>query len=132
MDQDSNRMERRAAQRFELNMPLAVRFEGQTYPGFTQDLSARGIFFYSEANLPEGAVVELTFMMPSEITLGESMPVRCRGRILRAAAPRGSQRSGIAARLDSYEYLPVDRDEPISQFVRVSAAVAEGARPLPR
>ena len=46
------RLERRGAQRFEVNLPLAVRFEGRTVPGFTQDLSGRGIFFYAETNLP--------------------------------------------------------------------------------
>jgi hypothetical protein len=33
--------------------------------------------------LSEGAEIELTLKMPSEITLGESMRVRCRGRVLR-------------------------------------------------
>ena len=129
---DSNRLERRAGQRFELHLPLAVRFEGRTVSGFTQDLSARGIFFYSEASLPEGAAVEVTFTMPSEVTLGESMPVRCLGRVLRVAPPHGGQRNGIAVRLDSYEYLPAAVGEPLSQFLRISAAAADGPRPLPR
>ena len=132
MSADSNRLERRGAQRFELHVPLAVRFEGQAVPGFTQDLSAHGIFFYTEANLPEGVVVELTFTMPSEITLGESMPVRCLGRVLRVAVPQGGQRHGIAVRLDSYEYLPADAGEPLSQFMRISAATADAPRPQPR
>ena len=87
------------------------------------------MFFYSEAFLPEGAVVELTFTMPSEITLGESMPVRCRGRVLRASPAQGAQRNGVAVKLDSYEYLPTDESAPVSQFIRVSAAAAgTGAR----
>lgn len=128
-----NRLERRGAQRFEVHLPLAVHFEGGTVPGFTQDLSGRGIFFYTEAALREGAVVELTFTMPSEITLGESMPVRCRGRVLRAARPQGGQGNGVAVRLDSYEYLPADECTLICQFVRVSAASAgEGAHSITR
>ena len=75
-----HRLERRGAQRFEVHLPLAVHFEGRTVPGFIEDLSGRGIFFYAETTLPQGAVVELSFTMPSEITLGENMPVRCRGR----------------------------------------------------
>jgi PilZ domain len=123
MSTDSNRLERRGAQRFEVHLPLGVHFEGRTVPGFTQDLSGRGIFFYAETTIPEGAAVELTFTMPSEITLGENMPVRCRGRVLRASVSQAGQRTGIAVRLDSYEYLP---SEPITQFVRVSAASAAG------
>jgi hypothetical protein len=149
MSTEANRLERRVAQRFEVHqsLSLAVHFEGRTVPGFIQNLSGRGMFFYAEAMLAEGAVVELTFTMPSEITLAESMPVRCRGRVLRASAspvgrfqaghsptrqPPTGQRNGIAVQLDSYEYLPPD--EPIFQFVRVSATSAAGAAsgPAPR
>jgi hypothetical protein len=132
-----HRLERRGAQRFEVHLPLSVHFEGRTVPGFTQDLSGRGIFFYAETALPQGAVVELTFTMPSEITLTENMPVRCRGRVLRSSAAQArhsqdSQRSGIAVQLDSYEYLP--SGEPAAQFVRVSSASAAGGAsgPAPR
>jgi hypothetical protein len=123
-------LERRGAQRFEVHLPLSIHFDGRTVPGFTQDLSGRGVFFYAEAALPQGAVVELTFTMPSEITLTENMPVRCRGRVLRSSASQArhsqdSQRSGIAVQLDSYEYLP--SGEPVAQFVRVSSATAAGA-----
>jgi PilZ domain len=139
-DRIEQRIERRGAQRFEVHLPLSVKFEGRTAPGFTQTLSGRGIFFYSEIGLPEGAVVELTFSMPGEITLAESMPVRCRGRVLRASAQDGrsqtgrsqnGQRNGIAVQFDSYEYLPAD--EPVTQFVRVSSgsggAVSSGLAP---
>jgi hypothetical protein len=128
MSADPNRLEhcleRRGAQRFEAHQPLAVHFEGQTVPGFIQDLSGRGIFFYAETALPQGAVVELTFTMPSEITLGENMPVRCRGRVLRASAAPPGRRNGIAAQLSSYEYLP--SNESIAPFARVSAATDAG------
>lgn len=149
MNSDPNRLERRAAQRFEIHqsLSLGVHFEGRTVPGFIQNLSGRGIFFYAETTLPEGAVVELTFTMPSEITLAESMPVRGRGRVLRASAsPAGrfqaghsptvqaptGQQNGIAVQLDSYQYL--SSDEPIFQFVRVAAASAAGTAsgPAPR
>ncbi len=136
-DRVEHRLERRGAQRFEMNLPLAVHFDGRTVPGFTQDLTGRGIFFYAETALPEGAVVELTFTMPSEITLGENMPVRCRGRVLRASSSQADhsqagQRNGIAVQLDSYEYLP--SNEPHAQFVRVSSPGATGTTsgPHPR
>ena len=127
---ETNRLERRGAQRFEVNLPVAVHFDGQTAPAFTQDLSGRGMFFYTEAALAEGTIIHLTFTMPSEITLGENMPVRCRGRVLRAVPAREGQRNGIAAKLDSYEYLPAEQGDPISQFARVSAGFVP-QRPTP-
>lgn len=138
-------VERRAAQRFEVHLPLTVHYEGRAVPGFIQDLSGRGIFFFAEAALPEGAIVELTFNMPSEITLAENMPVRCRGRVLRSSAsPNGqassgqllgtqspsNQRTGIAVRFESYHYLPAD--EPIAPFVRVSANSSDVSGSIPR
>jgi hypothetical protein len=102
-------------------------------PAFTQNLSGRGIFFYAEAAIPEGGPIELVFAMPSEITLGESMPVRCRGRVLRAACPQSGQRNGFAVQLESYEYLPADEFLPIPHVVRVSVPSPEAVpRPVSR
>jgi len=127
------RVERRVGQRFLYLLPLSVRqcaasLEGV---GFTQDLSSRGVFFFTEAPLSEGAEVEITLQMPSEITLGESMRVRCRGRVLRVLKPvasipdscgttRAETKIGVAVRLDSYEYL-TESAEASSSFPRVSA-----------
>jgi len=132
-DTAPNRLERRSAQRFDVLLPLAVHFDGRMIPAFTQNLSGRGIFFYAEAAISERAVVELVFAMPSEVTLGESMPVRCRGRVLRSAPPQPGQRSGIAVQLESYEYLPADEFLPISHVVRVSVPPpGEVPRPVSR
>lgn len=132
-DTAPNRLERRSAQRFEVLLPLAVQFDGRTIPAFTQNLSGRGIFFYAEAAIPEGAVVELIFSMPSEVTLGECMPVRCRGRVLRITAPRAGQRNGIAVQLESYQYLPADECLPIPHVVRVTVpSPIDAARPVSR
>jgi hypothetical protein len=132
-DTAPNRLERRSAQRFEVLLPLAVHFDGRMVPAFTQNLSGRGIFFYSEAAILEGAIVELVFAMPSEVTLGENMPVRCRGRVLRSAPPQPGQRQGIAVQLESYEYLPADEFLPISHVARVSVPSASGIpRPVSR
>jgi hypothetical protein len=125
MNTDSNRLERRGAQRFEVHLPLAICFDGKTVPGFTQDLSGRGIFFFAETAIPEGAVVELTFAMPSEITLAGNMPVRCTGRVLRSSLPQSGQRSGIAVQIDAYEYL--GSDEAITPFVRSASASSSGS-----
>lgn len=101
------RLERRAEQRFDVHLPVTVSLpqgssKGQ---GFTQDLSARGVFLYTDIPLSEGDAVELTLVMPSEITLGENMPVRCRGRVMRIAQMSGA-RTGVAVHLEGYEYLP--------------------------
>src|SRR5690242_7515565 len=88
--------ERRAAQRFDYQLPISIKvigIEGEVH-GCTQDLSARGAFFYTEAPLTEGSEVEVTLLMPAEITLTASMPVRCRGKVLRVARQEGSTKIG--------------------------------------
>lgn len=78
-------IERRIGQRFAFNLPVSLRDVGTAAEGlgFTQDLSSRGAFLFTTMALREGAEIELTLRMPSEITLGENMRVRCRGRVLR-------------------------------------------------
>ena len=122
------RLERRPMQRFALTLPVSVRLtsSGQSSAGFTQDLSARGVFFYTDLALAKDDAVELTFVMPSEITLAETMRVRCRGKVVRsvASSERGMSH-GVAVRLEGYDFLPeteprVPRSRTISQ---VPAAV---------
>jgi hypothetical protein len=134
MSSEPVRLERRASQRFEVNLPLAIQFAGQSFSGFTQDLSGRGVFFYTEAELPQGSVVELTLTMPSEITLGESMRVRCRGHVLRTSGNRPDRRNGIAVRLEAYQYLSASAAEAPGEFLRMSATAStrENPRPLQR
>jgi hypothetical protein len=134
MSTDPVRVERRSGQRFQLHLPLAIHVDGKAVPGFTQDVSSRGLFLYTEAQLAEGAAVELTFTMPSEITLGESMRVRARGRVLRADSSQAGPRTGVAVQLDSYEYLPALESEPTPELARVSAADATVESPdtIPR
>ncbi len=118
-------IERRVGQRFPYLLPLSLRQPGTSIEGvgFTQDLSSRGVFFFTNAPLTEGSEIELTLRMPSEITLGESMPVRCRGRILRIVRPAASDSAptepkiGVAVRLEGYEYLA--ETESATAFPRV-------------
>lgn len=101
------RLERRAGQRFDLHLPVSVKLVGSTHEacGFTQDLSARGSFFYTDYPLGAGESVELTLVMPSQITLGDNMRVRCRGRVLRVLQPSIGTKLGIAVHFVGYEYL---------------------------
>ncbi len=145
-------LERRIGQRFAFNLPVSLRDVSTTAEGlgFTQDLSSRGAFFFTDMALSEGAEIELTLRMPSEITLGENMPVRCRGSVLRvvkakekgwmpasgvesgsksetlssqatSAETRSAEtKIGVAVCLKGYEYLP-DSENESSAFRRISA-----------
>jgi hypothetical protein len=129
-------VERRIGQRFAFNLPVSLHDVGTTTEGlgFTQDLSSRGAFFFTDMALNEGAEVELTLRMPSEITLGENMRVRCRGRVLRVVKPADNKSAetkiGVAVCLKGYEYLP-GTDDGTAEFRRISAlhSPSEAERP---
>ena len=125
-------VERRVGQRFPFLLPVSFceRTGGTEGPGFTQDLSSRGVFFFTDASLHEGAEIVLTLSMPGEITLGETMRVRCRGRVLRVVersdpglpeVPAHTGRQiGVAVRFEGYEYLSESADAPTA-FQRIAS-----------
>jgi hypothetical protein len=123
MTSEPLRVERRVGQRFDLHIPVSVKLAGSQHEagGFTQDLSARGSFFYTDFPLGPGEKVELTLNMPSEITLGESMRVRCQGTVLRVVQPAIGTKLGVAVHFDGYEYLPKEQAESTDAYARISA-----------
>jgi PilZ domain len=101
-------VERRAAQRFDFHLPVSVRLAGTERDGcgYTQNLSARGALFHTDLPMAEADAVEITLVMPSEITLAENMRVRCRGRVLRVLSSAVGSGSVVAVQLEGYEFLP--------------------------
>ena len=123
MSTDQVHFERRASQRFHFQLPIAVRLPGtgQEGCGFTQDLSGRGAFLYTDFQVTAGDAVELTFMMPAEITLTENMRVRCRGRVARVLTV--DSKFGVAVHIEGYEYLSAaESAAQVAAFPRVSGA----------
>jgi hypothetical protein len=116
----TDQVERRASQRFDFQLPVAVRLSGTDREGcgFTQDLSGRGAFFYTDFQVAEGDAVELTFVMPAEITLTENMRVRCRGRVTRVLPVE--RKFGVAVHLEGYDYLSESATQTSATFPRVS------------
>ena len=119
-------LERRVGQRFAFHLPVSLRdlANGAGALGCTQNVSSRGAFLFTDMPVTEGSDIELTLKMPSEITLGESMHVRCRAQILRvvgaAESLHAEMRFGVAVCLKAYEYLPQVAESSMS-FSRISA-----------
>lgn len=123
MNTDQVQLERRGAQRFDFHLPVGIRLSGSAEEGcgFTQDLSARGALLYTDFLVAEGDRVELTLVMPSEITLAENMRVRCRGRVVRRTNPGVGSKPAVAVHLEGYEFLPeADASTTVNTFRRVS------------
>lgn len=121
---EQNRLERRCGQRFPYQVPVTLRVpsEGRHGTGFTQDLSSRGAMVWTDFSLSEGQLVEMTLIMPSEITLAEDMNVCCRARVVRRDQTEGDK-PGVALRIEHYEFL---HREPVLQ---PATKEAQGVRP---
>ena len=100
--------DRRAIRRFDMRLPAAIRIQGETTHEFqteTQNVSARGVFFYFDRMLPENARIEVTLTFPPHVTLTDAVRVRFQGRVVRVEPPLPSARVGVAAEIENYEFL---------------------------
>jgi hypothetical protein len=93
----------RARQRFGISVPLTVIIGQREIPGFTRDLSNRGVYFYldlADSGLI-GGEFEFRVELPPEITLSTCCLIHGKGRVLRADSA-SSQYAGIAAEILHY------------------------------
>lgn len=100
--------EKRATRRFALKLPLAVNRSEETSAqraAQTRDVSARGICFYVDSQIEAGAAIEFTLTLPPEITLTESIQVRCKGKVVRVDDAGSNGKVAVAAVIDEYEFL---------------------------
>ncbi len=99
--------DKRATRRFALHLPVSVRCgEGEDeHSAQTRDVSARGICFYVDSALQTGSAIDFTLTLPPEITLTESIRVRCKGRVVRVEGGSPAAKMAVAAVIDEYEFL---------------------------
>lgn len=105
---EPTRIERRCAHRFsEYQVSVVLqKTEGLTGTGFTLDLSSKGALLWTEFALAADEVVDMTLVMPSEITLADRMSVRCRARVLRVQHDADRGKLAVAVKIEHYDYLP--------------------------
>ncbi len=102
----TNTPERRMMRRFDMRLPAIVRVQGaDEYHTETQNVSARGVYFYLDQALAAGTKIEVTLTFPPHITLTDSVRIRFSARVIRAEHPLPSLRVGTAAMIEDYEFL---------------------------
>jgi hypothetical protein len=100
--------ERRMMRRFDMRLPAVVRLDkGQDneFQTETQNVSARGVFFYLDRAVEAGTRCEVTLTFPPHITLTDAVRVRFTARVIRVESPLPSLRIGTAAMIEDYEFL---------------------------
>jgi len=104
-----NSPERRMMRRFDMRLPAVVRLESQDeVQTETQNVSARGVFFYLDRAVSAGTKLEVTLTFPPHVTLTDSVRVRFTARVIRVDSPLPSARVGTAAMIEDYEFLRSD------------------------
>jgi hypothetical protein len=112
------RIERRCGHRFrQFQVSVLLRApDGRSGSGFTLDLSSHGALLWTDFAVSENQQIEMTLVLPSEVTLTEEMSVRCTARVLRLDLQRQSEKPAVAVKIESYEYLP--RRVPLPHVAR--------------
>jgi len=91
-----------------MRLPAAVRVAEVNVEELlteTQNVSARGLFFYLDRKLDEGSRIDVTLTFPPHITLTDSVRVRFSARVIRVGDWLPASRVGIAALIEDYEFL---------------------------
>jgi hypothetical protein len=106
--------ERRTMRRFDMHLPATVRIAGQGLRDLsteTQNVSARGVFFFLDRPLAEGMRIEVTMTFPPHVTQTEPVRVRFTARVVRVETSPTYSGIGVAAMIEEYEFL---RSNPAS------------------
>lgn len=102
----ANSQDRRTMRRFDMRLPAVVRLDGSgEFHTETQNVSARGVFFYLDRAVEAGTRLEVTLTFPPHITLTDAVRVRFAACVIRVDSPLPSLRVGTAAMIENYEFL---------------------------
>jgi hypothetical protein len=102
---------RRAARRYDLSLPVVVRApsdkEVASLTGTTRDISTRGVYFTTDNDLSAGADVDLTMILPAEVTGGTEVLIRATGKVIRVdkRPGNGDQKVDVAVVFEMHEIV---------------------------
>jgi PilZ domain len=96
--------ERRSGTRINARVPTRVRSaHGGEQTAQTRDVSANGVFMYTNSKMEKGAEGELVLILPPELTSGEKCWVCCQATIVRVEE---GPEFGVAAQINRMDILP--------------------------
>ena len=97
--------ERRAGTRIKTRVATRVRTaEGKDHTAQTRDVSANGVFMYTNSKMEKGTEVELVLILPPELTSGEKCWVCCQATVVRVEETGSDY--GVAAQIRRMDILP--------------------------
>ncbi|MGB8062880.1 MAG: PilZ domain-containing protein [Candidatus Sulfotelmatobacter sp.] len=92
-----------SAPRFPLHLAASVKTQGTAYLAETENISANGVLFAMDNDVPVGSIVDFTIMLPAEVVgARRNVQIDCRGRVVRSFEDRG--RRGVGVVIDEYHF----------------------------
>jgi hypothetical protein len=101
--------DRREARRFVMTLPVRVLAHDTSSPelkAHTRDVSYRGLYFLSEARFDDGTEIDFIITLPHQMISAGDVNIRCHGQVVRVESTDNGK-TGIAARIDRYEFVPI-------------------------
>jgi hypothetical protein len=90
------------APRFPIKLPVALK-SGDAATAETQNISANGVLFRMDADVPVGSAVDFTISLPADVVgAAADVQVDCRGRVVRCFQDGG--RRGVGVVIDEYRF----------------------------
>jgi hypothetical protein len=103
----SDGSDRRVARRFNMTLPMKVLAhdsQALEFAAQTRDVSYRGLYFLADGEFKIGSMIDFVITLPEQVTRLTDVNIRCHGQIVRVE-PTENGKSGIAARIERYEFL---------------------------
>ena len=101
--QRSRYSEMQGAARFPVKLPVHIKSPGGESDGETENISANGVLFNHDVDMPIGSTVDFTISLPAEVVGVEAdVKVECHGRVVRNTEEAG--RRGVAVVIDTYHF----------------------------
>ncbi len=92
-----------SAMRFPIKLPVSVKSESGQSAAETQNISANGVLFQVDSEMPVGSMVDFTISLPADVVGAEAdVQLDCRGRVVRSFEEDG--RRGVGVVIDEYHF----------------------------
>ena len=95
--------EMQSAPRFPLHLPVELQSQSGACAAETQNISANGVLFAIDRDVPVGSIVDFTILLPGDVVGSRcDVQIDCHGRVVRSFEDKG--RRGVGVVIDEYHF----------------------------
>ncbi len=92
-----------SAVRFPIKLPISVKSKSGASAAETDNISANGVLFHVDSEMPVGSMVDFTISLPADVVGADAdVQLDCRGRVVRNFEEDG--RRGVGVVIDEYHF----------------------------